>query len=77
SLVASAIPILIGLISIFTTFGVLAFIGKYVDLSIFVLNVAPMIGLALSIDFALLFVSRYKTELSEHNASVKEAISIT
>ncbi len=77
SLVASAIPILIGLISIFTTFGILAFIGKYVDLSIFVLNVAPMIGLALSIDFALLFVSRYKSELSEHNASVKEAISIT
>jgi len=76
SLVASAIPILIGIISILTTFGILAFIGKYVDLSIFVLNVAPMIGLALSIDFALLFVSRYKTELSEQS-SVKEAISIT
>lgn len=76
SLVASAIPILIGLISIFTTFGILAFIGKSVDLSIFVLNVAPMIGLALSIDFALLFVSRYKSELSA-NASVKEAISTT
>ena len=77
SLVASAIPILIGLISIFTTFGILAYIGKYVDLSIFVLNVAPMIGLALSIDFALLFVSRYKSELSEQKTSVKEAISIT
>lgn len=76
SLVASAIPILIGIISILATFGILAFIGEYLDLSIFVLNVAPMIGLALSIDFALLFVSRYKTELSA-NATVKEAIGIT
>ncbi|QKE71554.1 MMPL family transporter [Arthrobacter citreus] len=76
SLVASAIPIIIGMISILSTFGILAFIGKHIELSIFVLNVAPMIGLALSIDFALLFVSRYKTELQNHS-TVKEAISVT
>lgn len=76
SLVASAIPIIIGMISIVTTFGILTFIGKYVNLSVFVLNVAPMIGLALSIDFALLFVSRYKTELAD-GSSTKEAISTT
>jgi RND superfamily putative drug exporter len=75
SVIASIIPIVIGMLSILTTFGILTYIGKTVDLSIFVLNVAPMVGLALSIDFALLFVSRYKEELT--HSSVKEAIATT
>ncbi len=45
--------------------GILYFIGSDKELSIFVLNVAPMIGLALSIDFALLFVNRFREEVAE------------
>ncbi|MEI4830266.1 MMPL family transporter [Bacillus sp. FJAT-53711] len=75
SLFASILPILNGALSVISTMGILYFVGEQKELSIFVLNVAPMIGLALSIDFALLFVNRFREELVHR--SVKEAIMIT
>lgn len=75
SILASLLPIINGVLSVISTMGILYFIGEKVELSIFVLNVAPMLGLALSIDFALLFVNRFREEL-EHR-TVKEAIAVT
>jgi RND superfamily putative drug exporter len=74
-LVAAAIPLIIGVISILTTLGIVYFFSYQADLSIFILNIIPMIGLALSIDFALLFINRYKEELQ--SKSVQEAVKIT
>lgn len=73
--VAAAIPIMIGLVSILTTMGIVYFFSYKFDLTIFILNIIPMIGLALSIDFALLFINRYKEELKMN--SVHKAIEIT
>ncbi|MGE6551119.1 MMPL family transporter [Bacillus mycoides] len=75
SLIASILPIVNGALSVISTMGILYFIGSDKELSIFVLNVAPMIGLALSIDFALLFVNRFREEVARR--TVKEAIAIT
>lgn len=75
SLVAAAIPLVIGVVSILTTMGIVYFFSYGNDLTIFILNIIPMIGLALSIDFALLFINRYKEEL--RTKSVQEAIEIT
>ncbi|MCU5681248.1 MMPL family transporter [Bacillus wiedmannii] len=75
SLLASILPIVNGALSVISTMGILYFIGSDKELSIFVLNVAPMIGLALSIDFALLFVNRFREEVAKR--AVKEAIAIT
>jgi putative drug exporter of the RND superfamily len=74
-LVAASLPIVIGIVSILTTMGTVYFFSYNIDLSIFILNIVPMIGLALSIDFALLFINRYKEELE--TKSVQEAIKIT
>ncbi|MDR7001787.1 MMPL family transporter [Neobacillus niacini] len=74
-LVAAAIPLIIGVVSIFITMGTVYFFSYGADLTIFILNIIPMIGLALSIDFALLFINRYKEELRRN--SVPEAIRIT
>jgi RND superfamily putative drug exporter len=74
-LVAASIPLVIGVVSILTTMGTVYFFSYGSDLTIFILNIIPMIGLALSIDFALLFINRYKEELL--TKSVKEAIEIT
>lgn len=60
---AALLPLIVGGITIVIGFGLLTFIGKDVDLAIFILNIAPMLGLALSIDFSLLFINRYKEEL--------------
>lgn len=74
-LIAASIPIVIGVISILTTMGAVFFFSYRADLTIFILNIVPMIGLALSIDFALLLINRYKEEL--HTKSVEEAIKIS
>ncbi len=63
--VAAAVPLLIGIISILTTMGIVYFYSYQTHLSIFILNIVPMIGLALSIDFALLFINRFKEELQQ------------
>ena len=62
SVMASMVPLMVGIATVITTFGVLAIVGGQTDLSIFVLNIVPMLGLALSIDFSLLFISRYREE---------------
>jgi putative drug exporter of the RND superfamily len=62
-LVAAGLPIIVGLISVASSLGLLYFYGLTANLSIFLLNVVPMIGLALGIDFALLLVNRFREEL--------------
>lgn len=71
--IAALIPLLTGFISVVVAMGLLYFTGQKMDLSIFVLNTAPMIGLALGIDFALLFVNRFREELGQ--LTVKKATS--
>ncbi|WP_028399400.1 MMPL family transporter [Ectobacillus panaciterrae] len=74
-LIASLLPIINGILSVVATMGILYFVGQQKELSIFVLNVAPMIGFALSIDFALLFVNRFREELEKRE--IGEAIAVT
>ncbi|MEH7356067.1 MMPL family transporter [Neobacillus drentensis] len=74
-LVAASLPLVIGVVSILTTMGTVYFFSYSADLTIFILNIVPMIGLALSIDFALLFINRYKEELQTN--SIQKALEIT
>ncbi|TYR74025.1 MMPL family transporter [Rossellomorea vietnamensis] len=76
SIIASIVPIIIGAITVISSFGILTLIGENVELSVFLLNVVPMIGLALSIDFALLFINRYREELlkSDKLAAIETTI---
>ena len=62
TVVASLVPMMIGIVTVVSSFGILTILGGQIDLSIFVLNIIPMLGLALSIDFALLFISRFREE---------------
>lgn len=72
---AASIPLIIGVSSILVSMGVVYFFHHFVDLSIFILNIIPMIGLALSIDFALLFINRYKEEIRSN--SIEDSLIIT
>lgn len=71
--VAAVIPLLVGVITVVSTFGLMTLFSSTMDLSIFVMNIIPMLGLALSIDFALLLINRYKEELLKQ--SVQNAVS--
>lgn len=62
TVMAALLPILIGVVTVVTAFGMMTLLSGTFNLSIFVLNIVPMLGLALSIDFALLFINRYREE---------------
>jgi RND superfamily putative drug exporter len=62
-IISAMIPIVIGMIGVTGTMGIMYWLGTKIELSNFVLNVIPMVGLALSIDFALMLVSRFQEEI--------------
>ena len=76
TIVASLLPIFVGGATVVMTLGILTLLGDSVNLSIFVLNIVPMLGLALSIDFALLLINRYREERNTQSIehSVQTAI---
>ena len=71
-LVAAAIPLLIGVVSILGTFLVLRVMATFVDTSLFALNIATGLSLGLAVDYALLLVSHYREEL-ESDGATREA----
>ena len=75
TLVGAGLPLLIAGLSLATTFAAIALIANQIDMSIFVTNLATMIGLALAIDYSLFLVSRFREELLHHE--VPEAVERT
>jgi putative drug exporter of the RND superfamily len=61
-LVAAALPLAVGGIAIFGSMAVLRVISFTTDVSIFALNLAVAMGLALAIDYTLLLLSRFRDE---------------
>jgi RND superfamily putative drug exporter len=62
ALIAAGLPIAIGLISVFIAIGMAAVVGRFFDLSFFIVNMIGMIGLAVGIDYSLFVISRYREE---------------
>ncbi|RAW16728.1 MMPL family transporter [Paenibacillus taichungensis] len=60
---AALIAVVMGVSGVITAMGVTSLMGYHLALSNFVINVIPMVGMALSIDFALIILSRYREEL--------------
>ena len=70
--VAAAIPLLIGGVSIVGTFAVLRAMAELADTSVFAHNLASALSLGLAVDYALLMVSRYREEI-EREGPTREA----
>ncbi|MFD7258298.1 MMPL family transporter [Streptomyces sp. NPDC059874] len=75
SVVAAALPLLIGVLAIAGTLLVLSVLGAVTDVSVFALNLTTALGLGLGIDYGLLIVSRFREELAAgyrpRNAAVR------
>jgi len=67
--VAAAIPLLLGVISIVGTLLVLRVMASFADTSLFALNIATGLSLGLAVDYALLLVSRYREEIGRGGAT--------
>jgi RND superfamily putative drug exporter len=64
SLIAAGLPLLVAGLAIPTTLAFVYFVAQQVEMSIYVQNIATMLGLALAIDYSLFIVSRFREELA-------------
>jgi uncharacterized membrane protein YdfJ with MMPL/SSD domain len=76
SVVAAALPLLVGGMAIVLTFFGLRIGSEFGSISVFALNVTTGLGLGLAIDYSLFMVSRYREELAQVGPGV-EAIRRT
>ncbi len=74
-LVAAGTPLIAGGMGVAASLGTLYLVAQQVDLTIFVLNLATMLGLGLAIDYSLFMTSRFREELE--TSDVPEAIERT
>ena len=75
-LVASAMPLLVGVSAILGSLLVVYFLTLFTGVSIFALNLITGLGLGLGIDYALLIVNRFREELHS-GKSVDESVKRT
>jgi RND superfamily putative drug exporter len=76
SLVAAGMPLIVAGLAIPTTLAGVYLVAQVTELSIYVQNVATMLGLALAIDYSLFMVSRFREELRK-GRTVEHAVEIT
>jgi trehalose monomycolate/heme transporter len=76
SVVAATTPLMVGGLAILGAFVATRLLTQVTEVSIFALNIITLVGLGLSIDYALFVVSRYREELDKGHA-VSEAIQRT
>jgi RND superfamily putative drug exporter len=73
SIVAAGMPLLVAGLAIPSSLALIYIVAQQVEMSIFVLNIATMLGLALAIDYSLFIVSRFREEL-RRGRTVGEAV---
>jgi RND superfamily putative drug exporter len=76
SVVAAGMPLLVAGLAIPSSLALIYLVAQQVEMSIFVLNIATMLGLALAIDYSLFIVSRFREEL-RRGRTVEEAVERT
>lgn len=73
SLVAAGMPLLVAGLAIPSSLALVYLVAQQVEMSVFVLNIATMLGLALAIDYSLFIVSRFREELAR-GRTVEDAV---
>ncbi|MFD4292059.1 MMPL family transporter [Rhodococcus sp. NPDC058532] len=74
---AAAIPVFVGILTVFSALGTLRLLTEITEVSSFALNVASLLGLGLAIDYGLFIVSRFREELaagSDPAAAVRRTV---
>ncbi len=62
SLAAAVLPLALGFISVMVTGALIYFISLHMNTSVFVTNMASMIGIGVAIDYSLFILARYREE---------------
>jgi putative drug exporter of the RND superfamily len=81
SLVAAGVPLVVGGSSVLVALAAIFVAASFTPMSIFVLNLATLLGLGLGVDYSLLLTSRFREELAKQPTDeptrVQEAVRIT
>ncbi len=79
SLIAAGIPLAVGGAAVLVALAGIFVVASFVPMSIFVLNLATLLGLGLGVDYSLLMTSRFREELAHREGPdrVAEAVRIT
>ena len=79
SVVAAGIPLAVGGAAVVAALAVIWAIASATPLSIFVLNLATLLGLGLGVDYSLLMTSRFREELAVRTGprAVPEAVEVS
>jgi uncharacterized membrane protein YdfJ with MMPL/SSD domain len=62
SLAAAVLPLALGFVSVFVTGALIYFISLQMTTSVFVTNMASMIGIGVAVDYSLFILARYREE---------------
>jgi uncharacterized membrane protein YdfJ with MMPL/SSD domain len=62
SLAAAALPLVLGFVSVIVTGALIYFLSQQIETSVFVTNMASMIGIGVAIDYSLFILARYREE---------------
>jgi RND superfamily putative drug exporter len=62
SLAAAALPLALGFVSVIITGALIFFVSQQMETSVFVTNMASMIGIGVAIDYSLFILARYRQE---------------
>jgi RND superfamily putative drug exporter len=64
SLIAALLPVGLGVAAVLTTGGVIFFLAQAMAMSVFVTNVASMLGIGVAVDYSLFLLTRYREEVA-------------
>jgi RND superfamily putative drug exporter len=80
SIVAAALPLAVGGAAVVTALAGVFLVAQLTPMSIFVLNLATLLGLGLGVDYSLLMTSRFREELAARGwtpEAVEDAVAVT
>jgi RND superfamily putative drug exporter len=79
SIVAAAVPLAVGGAAVVVALAAIFLVASATPMSIFVLNLATLLGLGLGVDYSLLMTSRFREELAARSGPerVEEAVRAT
>jgi RND superfamily putative drug exporter len=63
SLAAAALPLVLGIVSVLVTGALIYLLSTATEMSIFVTNMASMIGIGVAVDYSLFVLARYRAEV--------------
>jgi uncharacterized membrane protein YdfJ with MMPL/SSD domain len=63
SLAAAALPLALGFVSVLVTGALIFVLSQSMEMSVFVTNMASMIGIGVAVDYSLFIVARYREEV--------------